>query len=352
MENMSRPWMSLVALTLAWSGPVVTTTHGAIPDQDPAGYQEIVGQYRAGDVAAAVRRIVDWDGARLVGAARAFAAQESSRRRDRDGIRAISAACLLHLEALARHYGRPRCEGHHLHVLRAHLARLRDLDRLSPWTADLHVALAVQLQGRLKVEDLRIFFDEVGEMLAFHGRFLLAKGTLHELLASRRLEAARRAVLVPGARTSLDRAERFLGQAVAVAPGLTEARLRLAHVVVRQGRPDDGIALLQPLLQGPLDPDTRYLGSLFLGQAHAAAGRLEPARQAFAAAAPHPCGRAAAMALAHQDFLARRFDAARKLLDGTREASAGCDDPWARYDYGQARELPGLIAELRRAVLP
>ena len=327
------------------------TAHGAGLDRDLAEYQEIVGQYRSGDVAGAVQRIAEWDGVRLVKAAGEFSRLKGPSPQDSRGDPiAISAACLLHLEVLARHPGQPWLEGLHLHVMRAHLARLRRLEGISPLTADLHVALAIQLEGQLKVEDLQTFFYEIGETLAPHGAFLLAKGTLHELLASRRLEAARRAVLIPGAKTSLDRAERFLGQALAVAPSLTEARLRLARVVVLRGRPDDGIALLQPLLQGPVDPDTRYLASLFLGQAHAAAGRLEPARQAFAAAAKRPCGQAAAMALAHQDFVARRFAAAREVLDGTLEPSRGCHDPWARYDFGQARDLPGLIDELRRAV--
>jgi hypothetical protein len=332
---------------------VAAIAPGADLDRDCAEYQHIVGQYRSGDVAGAVQRIADWDSGRLLEAAGEFSRLKGPSRQDSRGDPiAISAACLLHLEVIARHPGRPWLEGLHLHVMRAHLARLRRLEGISPLTADLHVALAIQLEGQLKVEDLQIFFAEVGETLAPHGTFLLAKGTLHELLASRRLEAARRALLVPGAKTSLDRAERFLGQALAVAPSLTEARLRLARVVVLQGRPDDGIALLQPLLPAAIDPDTRYLGSLFLGLAHAAAGRLEPARQAFAAAATRPCGQAAAMALAHQDVVARRFAAAREVLDGTLKPSAGCPDPWALYDYGQARNLPGLINELRRAVRP
>jgi hypothetical protein len=343
----------LLALAFAWSCTVVATAHGAGLDRNLAEYQEIVGQYRSGDVTGAVRRIADWDGVRLIRAAQRFSApKDPFPQLSRDGALAVSAACLLHLDVLARSPGRPWFEGLHLQVVRTHLGRLRGQDRPSPLAADLHLALAILLARQLKVEDLESFFGEVGETFGSDGPFLLAKGTLHELLASRRLEAARRASLVPGAKTSLDRAERFLRRAMAAAPALTEARLRLAHVVVLQGRPEEGIALLQPLLPGSVDPDTRYLASLFLGQAHAAAGRRHAAKEAFAVAATRPCGQVAAMALAHQDFLARDFAAAREALDATFEGAAGCRDPWPRYDYGQARNLPGLLDRLREAVRP
>jgi len=323
-------------------------------DPDLSGYREIVGQYRSGDVAGAVRSVGSWSRPRLLKTARKlWHLKESERRRAGWDVTNISSACLLHLEVLVRHPGQPRVESLHLQVMREHLARLRRLYPLSPHTADLHLGLAMDMQGQLKLEDLQLFFDEIGGTFASHGELLQAEGTLHEVLASRRLEPARRAVLAPSTRTSLGNAERLLRQALAVAPDLAEARLRLAHVVVLQGRADEGLGLLQPVLQDPRDSEQRYLAYLFLGQAHTTSGRLELAEQAFAAAAAEgPCGQAAAIALAHLAFRDQRLDAAREILREPLKNAAGCTDPWALYDFGQVTRLTGLITELRRAFRP
>jgi tetratricopeptide (TPR) repeat protein len=162
---------------------------------------------------------------------------------------------------------------------------------------------------------------------------------------------ARRALLVPSAAKSLEKAEGLLRQALAQSPHLAEARLRLAHVVLLRGRPEEAITLLQPLLEHTTDADERYLAGLFLGRAYGAAERLEAARNAYAAASAEiPCGQAAAIALAHLAFRERGFDTARETLVVPLRPSAGCTDPWALYDFGQVRRLAGLIAELRRAL--
>ena len=118
--NVSRSRKSL-ALALAWTGLLADTARGAGLDRDLAEYQEIVGQYRSGDMAGAVRRIAEWDGARLVQTARRFAAaEEPSRPLGRGEALGISAAGLLHQEVLARHPRGPGFEGHQQPVAPPH----------------------------------------------------------------------------------------------------------------------------------------------------------------------------------------------------------------------------------------
>ena len=335
---------SVVPFAEAWSAGL---------DPDLAAYQEIVTRYRSGD-SGAVPAVESWSGERLVAtAARLWQLDERKRASSGWNSTAIAGACLLHLEVMDRHPDEPFRQALHMKVVRRHLAGLRRDPAVVSLTGRITLVLALYLQSQLKVEDLQSLFDEIGEMGASDGELLIARGAMHELLASRRLEAARQAGLVPGAERSLQEAERLLRRGLAVAPQSFDARLHLAHVVIAQGRPEEGIALLEPVLQGLREPDARYLAHLFLGQAHDLAGRRDAAAKAFsAAAAESSCGRAAVVALAHLLFREQRLDAANDVLDPALRRRAGCADPWARYDFGPVERLATLTDELRRAVRP
>jgi hypothetical protein len=327
---------------------------GAGLDPDLSAYREIVHRYRSGAVAEAVASVTSWPGERLVRTARRLRSRDPAVKQiDPWDIAELDAASLLHLEVAVAHPGQRGTEALHLQIVREDLRTLRRLDPFSPLTADLHLALALYLQGQLRLEDLESFFGEIGTTLASHGRLLLAQATLHEVLASRRLAPARSARLAPGAEESLETAERVLREALAAAPRLSEARLRLGHVVVQRGRIDEGLALLHTARQESEEPTDRYFAELFTGQAQVLAGRTDLAERAFEAAlAECPCGQAAAVARAHLAFRERRYDEVRDLVAAALRPADGCDDPWAFYDYGQANRLGELIGALRRDVGP
>ena len=345
----ARAWpLSVLVLAATLLGPALV--HATRVDPDLAAYREVVTRYRSADGGGAVDTIASWDWRRLVAIPDRLSRLSERERRlgDWDATQ-IVAAGLLHLEVLVRH---PELGiGLHLWVLRRHLTSLRALAPGAPLTADLHLALALHLHRELRLEDLQQVFAEAGETFASHGELLLAQGTLHEALASRRLEAARRAGLAPGAKGSLAKAERFLRQALVVAPRLTEARLRLARVVLLRGRPDEALTLLATVLRESSDPDERYLADLFRGRAHDASDRTGAAETAYAAAdGGHRCGQAAAVGLSHLAYRDGRLDVAREILERRLRQPAGCPDPWSSYDRGQARRVPGLIATLQDTV--
>jgi tetratricopeptide (TPR) repeat protein len=322
-------------------------------DPGLVAYHESVSRYRSGDTGA-VPVIEAWSGEQLVAtAAKLWRIDARERASSGWNSTAITGACLLHLEVMARHPDQPFRQALHMKIFRQHLAGLRRDPASAPLTARLTLVLALYLQSQLKVEDLHSLFDEIGDMGASDGELLLARGSMHELFASHRLEAARQAGLVPGAKPSLQEAERLLRRCLAVAPQSLGARLHLARVVIAQGRPEESVALLEPIVQASRRRDERYLAYLLLGQAHLLAGRPDAAAKAFSASvAESSCGWAAAVALAHLAFREQRFDAATDVLKPALRHPVGCADPWATYDFGPVARLATLIDELKRDVRP
>jgi len=198
---------------------------------------------------------------------------------------------------------------------------------------------------------LGLFFQEIGDSFLSDGRLLLAEGTLHETLTSRRLEAARRAALVPNTKSSLETAGRFFRAAIVAAPNLAEARLRLAHVLILQERPADALRLLDAVLRDGTTPATRYLAYMFMGRVHATANRVAEAERSFAAGHDeYPCGQSGLIALSDVALLQGQQAKARNTLAVGLKDSRRCEDPWTLYDFGQSEKLDGLIIGLRREV--
>ena len=309
-----------------------------------------MSRYRKGDDGA-VPAIESWTREDLLAAAgRLWRLDERERAsREWDSI-TIAAASLLHLRVMARHPDAPFRQALHMKIARQHLAGLRRDPAVAALTSKLTLVLAIYLQSQLKVEDLQSLFDEIPDGDGSDAGLLFGRGAMHELFASRRLAAARQAGLLPDAGQSLREAERALRRAVAASPHDLDARLHLGRVVIMQGRPEEGIKLLEPVRQAPLR-DVRYLANLFLGEAHERAGRRDAAAQAFSqAAAQSSCGRAAAVARAQLAFRQSGWTAAAEVLRPALASDDGCADAWATYDFGPVERLATLTDELERTV--
>jgi hypothetical protein len=136
-------------------------------------------------------------------------------------------------------------------------------------------------------------------------------------------------------------------EALALAPDLYEARLRLGRVRLLQGRPHDALPELDRVAADARQPGQRYLASLFAGRAWESRGDLQRAAAAYRAAAGQvPAAQSGLIALARA--LDRLGDAAgsQDTLDRTRDAAT--EDPWWDYQVGQPARLDALLAELRR----
>jgi tetratricopeptide (TPR) repeat protein len=220
-----------------------------------------------------------------------------------------------------------------------------------------HVELAVG--HRLLVEALRSFPDDP-ELMTAAGSTVEAVAALREYELPGRPDARARDLggyrpegeghggSLPGA--SLVRAEADYERALTLDPGLHEARLRLAHVRLAEGRADDALGDLVRVATEARPPRQRYLARLFEGRAREKRGDLTGAVAAFRAALVD-VPRAPTALLALGRSLDRLGDDLGAQAAFTSATAAGAPfDPWWSYEAGQPERLDDLVAELRGLV--
>jgi hypothetical protein len=153
-----------------------------------------------------------------------------------------------------------------------------------------------------------------------------------------------------------ERCARAYERALRLAPGLHEARARLARVLVAAGRFDEAARALEPLLRAGADVPgrTRYLALLFHGRAMMGLARADAAAASYRAAGElFPGCPAPQVALSTAVRAAGDQTAAHDLMMGvlTGADRRPCqDDPWWDYIPGQAWRLESLVASLHEGV--
>ena len=203
--------------------------------------------------------------------------------------------------------------------------------------------------------------DRAREIFPSDPDVLFLSGTLHETYAGPAIQSAARAAVVPSgfsldilpARLELRRAESFLRGAIAHAPDMAEAHLRLGRVLGLQGQHAEAIASLRRAVELLTDDDElRYDAELFAGAEEEALGRFDAAREAYERArALFPSAQSPLLALSQ---LARRrgdragaFSAIQRLFALPPQGAEGRDDPFWAYHTAQARNAESLIEEVR-----
>jgi tetratricopeptide (TPR) repeat protein len=151
------------------------------------------------------------------------------------------------------------------------------------------------------------------------------------------------------------RAESAFRHALALDPGLHEARLHLGNLLRVQGRLVEAEPLLVEVEARTGDPRQRYLARLFLGGVAEGRGRHDDAARLFARALEAwPDSQAARFGLARA-LEARHGPAAARLLVGASvSASRRLDraaDPWWLYPLGPPGFAEAAVAKLWEQVL-
>ena len=127
-----------------------------------------------------------------------------------------------------------------------------------------------------------------------------------------------------------------------------EARMRAAGLLLRVGRLDEALALLETRPPAGTDPYVLYLTELVRGQILRANGRLDEAAKAYRdALTTWPGAQSARVAL--MTLLLNRGDRqeAAKLAEAAETASGSQFDPWWTYWLGDYRAYPAIVAKLR-----
>jgi len=187
---------------------------------------------------------------------------------------------------------------------------------------------------------------------------LLDRGCLHETFAAPRIQAVvqtttlpnRGRILVASASSNLRDAERYFRQALDRKPNMTEARVRLARVLVLRERPGRARTELQRAIAETKDAVLLYYSQLFLADAEQALGNFDAAREAYQrAAAFYPRAQSPYLGLSH---LARRQGdrpGAHRAIQQVLSLSADereREDPWWRYYEGTGPNAARLLSEL------
>jgi tetratricopeptide (TPR) repeat protein len=225
-------------------------------------------------------------------------------------------------------------------------------------------ATAAFLQSWDEYSELEPHLKRARELFPRDAALLLYEGALHETYAEPRIQDLfeipppryGRALtkLIGDAKGEWQQAADRFEKALEVDPGLTEARIRLAHVRGMQRRHEEAAIELRRCLGEPLSPLMDYYASLLLGREEQTLGRREAAREAWArAVALYPGAQSPRLGLSQ---LARdegdRASAlgALELLNRPRGIEV---DPWRTYSRGaHATGVDELFAEMRRRLAP
>ena len=152
---------------------------------------------------------------------------------------------------------------------------------------------------------------------------------------------------VPSEAAALRDAEDFFRRALARNAEHGEARLRLGHVLLARGRPQQAADELRMVDTAGQPPVLQYFHAMFLGSAEEALGHLEAARTSYEQAAELFDGTQSPR-LALSALAMRRGDRAGALAS-IQPLFANADvrpgDPWWDYYIAQARDLATVFDE-------
>ncbi|MFN7983864.1 MAG: hypothetical protein U0Q11_18610 [Vicinamibacterales bacterium] len=140
------------------------------------------------------------------------------------------------------------------------------------------------------------------------------------------------------------------------APALSdEARVRLGHVQVLRGRPQEALTQLQPLVTGAAEKRWRYLAALFSALAEDRLGHVDAEITAYRQASDIAPGCQTPLV---------GMTAVRRLQGSTADAAAlartlaegpdnSCDDAWWYYRFGPSPDrIPEKLEQLRKTFAP
>ena len=358
-------------LVVLLAGP--GTAAGGSQGLSPA-YRSLVERYVAGDREAAAADLAAWGEARLQQEALALDALQKTALAcplcpaSAEWHRIGRAALMLQTDCarLARRDGQP---AQAKEAAAAQIARLLASDPdgrsfVERWFLSM-VGLA---QGENRWDDAVDWAEAGLRELPASPELLLARGSTAETLGVQAaLPAIEPALVADPSQRRLNRQrqqdvlfqlERALGSfqaALAAAPGLPEARLRVGRVQWRLGRDPEARQTLEGLLATRAAGSSTFLAHLFLGRVHEDAGRLVEALASYESAlALHPRAQSALVARSHLRL--RRGDAAGARRDTETAVAAGghrlVEDPYWLYPWGAAVGAAERLEALRREASP
>lgn len=333
---------------------VVAAVTAALP---PAGQQEVragaayleqVLHYHSGQEDAVTRALETWSADDLQLALRGLPAALTTAREGRPISKptAVSVAMTMHIDIARRAEISDR--------ISLHLGigqRLSDLlpreQPASAFTARWHLLAGTVLFSLSRPADALAQFELARSLNPEDPEVLLAIGSVHE---TGRLSVGPTTESGEG----LNAAIALYRAALAKAPNLHEARLRLARTHSLLGDLDAAADVIAGVDTRALSPHLRYLTVLIGGGIAEAAGRGDEAVRRYeeARALCRGC-QSATLALSRTNLRAGNRAAAHQLVESLVHESPWPTpaDPWWTYQQGQWHSNDRMFAQLRREVL-
>ncbi len=142
-------------------------------------------------------------------------------------------------------------------------------------------------------------------------------------------------------------------QAVTLDPTLAEAHLRLGHVFLLTGQPEEADAAFARASAQTSDKRWRYLAEMLRADSADARGDRAAARQRYQAAlTAWPDAQSPVLALSRIDASSGEWtEAQARLATLSPRAGGRAEDPWWAYGFGQAWRIDAGLATLRRLVV-
>ncbi len=352
--------------------------------QRPSEYEDIVGLFASGDETEALGRLASWSESRVRAHVSRLSDAAATVRRcpGCPGALAFSnsqvrAALLLHARREIQENLLPpkgeqviRCRtGLHARAVEYLTQSLLLTDSQAPdFLRSLYLAMARQALWSHCLAESRSWAQAGLKLFPKDGPLIMSVGIVYETEAFFTPAPAPSTVLPPStirqreaAATRLKRrwetARMEYETAVAAAPDLLEARLRLGRVLWCLGQPEKARAHFEAVIATATatDADSRFLAHLFLGDVYEHRGQAAEAESQYRAAINlEPQSGRAVVALSHVRFLQGDIASAREILAASLEVGpppAGVD-PWVSYLVIQAPEGEHILANLARSLRP
>jgi len=229
-----------------------------------------------------------------------------------------------------------------------------------PFVAQWFATIGAYLVDQRRYSDGLAHFERARRVVSDDPRILFAEARLHEALAAPlmqnfvRVTAVSQGVPTSGIddqRTELRRAEGLLRRALVLNPEFLETRLRLARVLIEQGKHDEGRSLAEQVAAKATNRTMRYYALLFAGDALSSLGRTAEASHSYQRAIDlFPDAQAARLGLASTLRSAgdttQALDVLMRTMTKPPSTRKG-DDPWWEYYDGDATQLEALLENLR-----
>jgi len=232
-------------------------------------------------------------------------------------------------------------------------------DKEGRFLRDWYLVMVAFHHGRAEIGWSRLYLAEARELFPRDPAVLLVSGSDHEILSDLsvgyliRLNSDGKrsgdSRINPG--RELEEAEKYLRQAVALAPEAAEAHLRLGRVLFRRGDLEGAAHALRAALARAPEDNVRYLAWTFLGQVEVDRGDLDSAEHCYSEALRvFPDGQIATLARSELAYLQgsakEAADRVVAMLHMPRKV-----DPWGLYLAGDWWHLESRLTDMREEAL-